>query len=151
MEDEGDGEGWGEGGADGTDEEERRGEEIMEVMEEERGREREEMQEERKETEGEGGGVISKGAEFLSNQRFRKFQTAHSLQNVGVNVSGQNTLDILSSSDRDHSGDQPPFSGGHTAASAQTNVPQRTGHAKPLGAQSRMFRGPAIWNELKGK
>lgn len=49
------------------------------------------MEEERKETEEKEEGVISKGGEFLSNQRFRKFQTAHSLQEGGVNVSGQNT------------------------------------------------------------
>ena len=83
------------------------GEEIMEVtevMEEERergdgGKKKETEKEEV---------IIRKGGEFLSNQHFRKFQTAHSLQECGVNVSGHTPLDILSGSDRDHSGDQSP-------------------------------------------
>ena len=65
------------------------------------------MEEKKKETEKEEV-IIRKGGEFLSNQHFHKFQTAHSLQECGVNVSGHTPLDILSGSDRDHGGDQSP-------------------------------------------
>lgn len=87
-ENEGDGEGWGEGGADGTDEEERRGEEIMGVMEEERGRGDGGGKEKDR---GEGGGVISKGESSSQSTLPIEVSGPHSLQECGVNVSGQNT------------------------------------------------------------
>ena len=101
------------------------------------------MEEDRTETEEKEEGVISQGGEFLSNQRFRKFQTAHSLQEGGVNVSGQNTPGHPWAALTERAATQQP--------PAQTNVPQRTGHAKPLGAQSRMFRVRQYGLSSKGK